>query len=102
MTVMTSREFSEDVDKAKDAALDGPVIITERGREAYVLMTAEEFRKTQGGEGDVAEGAPAEVPPAKKTLVELLSYPEIADIEFDLPERRIETSRRIPDFSDDD
>ncbi len=30
MTVMTSREFSEDLEKAKDAALDGPVIIMDR------------------------------------------------------------------------
>lgn len=99
MTVMTLREFSDDVDKARDAALDGPVIITERGREAYVLMTAEEFRKTQGAEGDVAEGAPATRP---KNIVELLSYPEIADVDLELPERRPDGGWRIPDFFDDD
>ena len=40
MTVVTlsSREFNQDVSRAKRAANEGPVIITDRGTPAYVLM----------------------------------------------------------------
>ncbi|SMD03128.1 prevent-host-death protein [Rhizobium sp. RU36D] len=101
MTVMTSREFSEDVEKAKDAALDGPVIIVDRGREAYVLMTAEEFRQGRHVGGPRPSGAASSVAGRRKTIAELLSSPEIAEIEFDLPERTMDNQRPLPDFSDD-
>jgi prevent-host-death family protein len=49
ITTLSSREFNQDASRAKRAAKDGPVIITERGRPAYVLMTIEDYRKLTGG-----------------------------------------------------
>ena len=36
---VTSREFRRDIGKAKRAAANGPVFITDRGRAAHVLLT---------------------------------------------------------------
>jgi hypothetical protein len=38
MTTMTSREFNQDVGRAKRSAEIGPVVITDRGRPAFVLL----------------------------------------------------------------
>ena len=45
---MSSREFNQDVAKAKRAAQHGPVTITARGKPAYVLMRHEDFQKLSG------------------------------------------------------
>lgn len=45
---MTSREFNQDVGKAKRAAAFGPVFITDRGRRAYVLMRHEDYLRLAG------------------------------------------------------
>lgn len=45
MSTLTSREFNQDVSRAKRAANDGPVFITDRGRPAHVLMTMEAYDK---------------------------------------------------------
>lgn len=50
MTTITSREFNQDTSGAKRLAASGPVVITDRGRPAHVLMTIHEFRRL-GGEG---------------------------------------------------
>lgn len=42
---VSSREFNQDVSAAKRAAELEPVIVTDRGEPAYVLMTIEEYRK---------------------------------------------------------
>ena len=69
-TTLSSREFNQDTGRAKKAALTGPVFITDRGRPAHVLMSIEDYRKL----------AKTEV-----NIVDLLSHPESADIEFDPP-----------------
>ncbi|MCA3227547.1 MAG: type II toxin-antitoxin system Phd/YefM family antitoxin [Burkholderiales bacterium] len=38
-STVSSREFNQDTSGAKKAALDGPVVITDRGRPAHVLLT---------------------------------------------------------------
>jgi prevent-host-death family protein len=43
-TVMNSREFNQQVSRAKRAALEGPVFITDRGVEAFVLQSIEDYR----------------------------------------------------------
>jgi Antitoxin Phd_YefM, type II toxin-antitoxin system len=43
MPTLTSREFNQDVARAKRAANRGTVIITDRGRPAYVLMRHEAY-----------------------------------------------------------
>lgn len=72
---MTSREFNQQVNKAQKAAQIAPVIITNRGKPAFVLMTYDEFEKRD--------------PAPKKSLIELLgdADPACADIEFDIPPR---------------
>ena len=44
-TTLSSREFNQDVGKAKRAAENGPVVITDRGRPAYVLMKHEKYEQ---------------------------------------------------------
>ncbi len=47
-TTLTSRHFNQDVSRAKRAADAGPVIITDRGRPAYVLLRHEDWRRAGG------------------------------------------------------
>ncbi len=47
-TTLTSRHFNQDVSRAKRAADAGPVIITDRGRPAYVLLRHEDRRRAGG------------------------------------------------------
>ncbi len=48
MSAMTAREFNRDVSAAKRAALKGPVVITDRGNPAFVLVSIDEYRKLRG------------------------------------------------------
>ena len=50
ITTVTSREFNQDVSKAKRDALKGPVFITDRGRAAHVLLSIEAYQKISGTE----------------------------------------------------
>ena len=43
MTTISARDFNRDVSAAKRAADGGPVIITDRGRAAYVLLSARDY-----------------------------------------------------------
>ena len=67
---MTSREFNQDVSRAKRQADGGPVIVTDRGEPAYVLMTHAEYVRLTG---------------TGKNLLEMLAMPGMEDIEFDPP-----------------
>lgn len=73
ITTFSSREFNQDVTRAKKAAQQGPVFITDRGRPAHVLLTIEEYQRLTG---------------SRATLVELLALPDEADIEFEPPRVR--------------
>ena len=44
ITTLSSREFNQDASKAKVAAQNGPVIITDRGRPAHVLLTFSDYK----------------------------------------------------------
>jgi prevent-host-death family protein len=70
MPTLTSREFNQDVGRAKRAADQGPVIITDRGRPAYVLMRHETYRRLLG------EGP---------SIRALLSHPESEEVVFEPP-----------------
>ena len=52
---MTSREFNQDAGRAKRAALDGPVFITDRGKLAHVLLTIEEYQKLSAPRRSLAD-----------------------------------------------
>jgi prevent-host-death family protein len=55
VTTLTSREFNQDTSGAKKAARRGPVLITDRGRPAHVLLTIEDYRHLTGGDRSLAE-----------------------------------------------
>lgn len=52
---VSSREFNQHTSRAKKAARSGPVIITERGRPAHVLLTFEEYQQLASVKGNVIE-----------------------------------------------
>jgi len=71
VTTLSSREFNQDVSKAKRASHEGPVFITHRGRPAHVLMTIEAYQELTGGQA---------------TIVDLLAFPGAEDVVFE-PQR---------------
>ncbi len=70
ITTLTSREFNQDVSKAKRDAVMGPVFITDRGRTAHVLLTIEDYLR---------------ITKTEESIVELLAMPEAAAIDFEPP-----------------
>ena len=73
---LTSREFNQDAARAKKAALQGPVFITDRGTPAHVLLSIEEYQRLAGTHRKIADA---------------LAMPGIAEIEFDPPRVTIES-----------
>ncbi|MEO0566523.1 MAG: type II toxin-antitoxin system Phd/YefM family antitoxin [Pseudomonadota bacterium] len=67
---MTSRELNQDLARAKREACGGPVIITDRGRPAHVLMEYEDYRRLTG------EGT---------SIIDALAMPSGEEIDFDPP-----------------
>lgn len=43
-TTITARALNQDVSAAKRAAAHGPVVITDRGRPSFVLMSIDDYR----------------------------------------------------------
>ncbi|MBK9021170.1 MAG: type II toxin-antitoxin system Phd/YefM family antitoxin [Sulfuritalea sp.] len=70
LTTLSSREFNQDASKAKKAAKSGPVVITDRGRPAHVLLSFEDYKRLTRGRTRIAD---------------LLSMTGVEDIEFDTP-----------------
>ena len=81
-TILSSREFNQDTGKAKKAALQGPVFITDRGKASYVLLTVEEYRKISATQANIAD---------------LLAMPESEDIDFQPP--KLNVTGQVPDLS---
>jgi len=71
ITTLSSREFNQDASKAKKAAMSGPVIITDRGRPAHVLLTFAEYKKISGKQTKIAD---------------LLAMPGTENIELFIPQ----------------
>lgn len=72
-TTMTSRQFNQDASGAKKAAERGPVIITDRGRPAHVLLGIQEYRRLIG---------------AGRKIADLLAMPDAGDVELEIPYSR--------------
>lgn len=88
MTIMTSREFNQHLSQAQKAAQTEPVIITNRGEPAYVLMSYAEYEKQVYPK------------PFRSALEALASNnPDLADIELEL-QPRSKGQRRPPDFEE--
>ena len=82
ITTLTSREFNQDSGRAKKAALEGPVFITDRGKPAHVLLSIEEYRRIAGGPRKIADA---------------LAMAGVEDVEFDPP--RAVIGSRVPDLT---
>ena len=70
ITTLSSRAFNQDTSRAKKAAKDGPVFITDRGKPAHVLLTIEEYRRIANG---------------RQKIADLLAMPGVEDIDLDIP-----------------
>lgn len=79
---ISSREFNQDVGKAKRAAKQGHVFITDRGKPAHVLLTIDDYHKLVG---------------KTKSVADLLSMPD-AEFEFE-PTRSKDVTMREIDLS---
>lgn len=77
MTIVSAREFNQDVSAAKRAATAGPVIITDRGRPSHVLLSIDEFNRLTGAETDLVEALAMDV--------DVAFEPEPAGLELRIP-----------------
>lgn len=74
VTTLSSREFNQDTSRAKKAANEGPVFITDRGKPAHVLLSIEEYHRLAGGRG---------------SIIDRLGLPSgIEDVELEMPPMR--------------
>lgn len=80
ITTISSREFNQDAGGAKKSADKGPVIITDRGRPAHVLMRFEDYQKLVG------KGL---------SLADALAMPGGEDIEFEPPRLKGPTPKSV-------
>ncbi len=80
MTTLTSREANQDFSRAKRASKNGPVIITERGKPALVLMSYEAYQRMTG---------------RQPSIIDQLAMPGIEDVDFELPERAKDLPRDV-------
>lgn len=70
MTTISSRDFNQDVGKAKRLARQEPVFITDRGRPSHVLLSFEAFRQISG---------------QTESIIDLLAMADPAEAEIDSP-----------------
>ena len=68
VTTISSREFNQDVSRTKRAADEGPVIITDRGKPAWVLVRHETWQRLAG---------------ESPTILDLLALPGVEEIDFE-------------------
>lgn len=76
ITTFSSRELNQDVTRAKRAAENGPVFITDRGRPAHVLLSFEDYQR---------------LTKQRRSIADALGMAKGADIAFDPPRMVIET-----------
>ena len=79
---MSSREFNQDTGRAKKAALDGPVFITDRGKPAHVLLSFEDYQR---------------LTKQRRNIADALAMPGVGEIEFEPP--RVSIAVRPADLS---
>lgn len=84
VTTLSSREFNQDVSRAKRAAKKGPVFVTDRGQPSHVLLSIEQYRAIAG---------------RRKSLAEALSMPDADLVEFNPPRLGSDEFPTPADFS---
>lgn len=72
----SSREFNQDTARAKRAAKNGLVFITDRGKPSHVLMSIEEYEQIKRG----GQEKPF------RSLADALAQKEGGDFDFEFPE----------------
>jgi prevent-host-death family protein len=82
ITTLSSREFNQDTSRAKKAAKNGPVFITDRGRPAHVLLSIEEYQR-------IAHG--------RQKIADLLAMPGVEDSTLAIP--RFDDLARVADLT---
>jgi PHD/YefM family antitoxin component YafN of YafNO toxin-antitoxin module len=70
ITTLSSREFNQDTSRAKKAATEGPVFITDRGQLAHVLLSIEAYQQ---------------LIKATSNIIDMLATPGVEDVPFDPP-----------------
>jgi len=86
--IMTSREFNQHTYRAQQEAEKNPVVITNRGRPAHVLLSYADYQKLTGGRRSALEA------------LQSLNYPDTAaDIELEIPPRS-KAQRQPVDFAE--
>ena len=80
ITTMSSREFNQDPDRARNAADKGPVIIVDGGRPTHVLLGFEEYQKLTG---------------TGRSLLDIVALDQDDDIDFDPPRMGDRTHRPV-------
>jgi len=97
---MSSREFNQETGRAKKAAENEPVFITDRGEPSHVLLSIEEYRKLTSDRSDLTD-AEAFGQNRGKNVLELLAMPGLEDVDddFEFPEMKGDWGFKIPDFS---
>lgn len=82
ITTLSSRELNQDVTRAKKATKSGPVIITDRGKPAHVLLSFADYQRLTR---------------QRRSIADALVMSEAADIEFEPP--RVTIGVRPADLS---
>lgn len=67
-TTPSSRELSQAIGRAKNAATHGPVFLTDRGKPTHVLLSIEDYQRLLR---------------PRRSLVEALSMSGLSDIDFE-------------------
>ena len=68
--IVSSRDFNQDISAAKRAASEGPVVITDRGAPAYVLLSHDAYMALIGG---------------GRSILDMLDQAGAPEFEFDPP-----------------
>ena len=55
MTTISSRAFNQEVSRARKAAEHGPVVITNRGKPAQVLLSFAAYQRLSGSQTKIAD-----------------------------------------------
>lgn len=97
ITTISSRKFNQDAGGARKAAERGPVVITDRGRPAHVLLNYADYEKLLGQEPSLAEalampgGGNIDFQPPRLTS----PLARLADLDTPTPRRLRELLKRL-------
>lgn len=68
ITTLSSRAFNQGASRAKQAAKEGPVFITDRGKRTHVLLSFKDYQRLTGNQ---------------MTLVQALAQHDVQDFDFE-------------------